>query len=254
MKLAAQQDRALAKAGAATAQAQGTDFWTGMKQFWDGLGPAGQILSVGGLALGAIGLLNTFSGEGGLGSLLMAVLGGGGMLLGMNKGLRGSALGMLGLGGLAGGGQGETPMTEEQLAAARAQVGGGPPPPGANGEPTVAPTGAAPAAPAFDINDPAMQTQMMGWSPQRQTGELLAGLEQDPARAPGLADASAGWKSMFGAGRMVALPEMQKQIKDLDANEAQALIGAWDRLPQARRDVLVAQGKERLKQRQAAGG
>ena len=86
MTTAAESNQSLQEAGAAEAQSKGVDMWSGIKMVWDSMGPMGQILSVGGMALGAIGLMNAFSGEGGMGSILTTLLGGGAMALGANAG------------------------------------------------------------------------------------------------------------------------------------------------------------------------
>lgn len=54
---------------------QAPDFFSGLKQFWDGLDGTQTVALLGGLTLGAIGLMNGIFGEGGFGSMLIGALG-----------------------------------------------------------------------------------------------------------------------------------------------------------------------------------
>jgi hypothetical protein len=223
------------------------DFMTGLKQTWDGLGTMGQILSVGGLALGAIGLMNALSGEGGMGSVLMTLLGGGGLLLGLNKDLRNSVLGLMGLGGgagPAGAEAGPTPMTEEQLATASRGLYA----PGANGEPIAA----GPAAPGaagqlgidvktLNMQDPQTQAKLMQLPADQQTALMQQALAAGRIGGDDLATAAYRWGGM---GHNMVLDTMREKLNNPNLTEPQLkmIVDAFRRLPQSIQGQYRARG------------
>jgi hypothetical protein len=238
---AARKDPAVAAAAQQKVETgEAPDFMTGLKQTWDGLGTMGQILSVGGLALGAIGLMNAFSGEGGMGSVLTTLLGGGGLLLGLNKGLRDSVMGLMGMGGGEAGGE-ATPgqMTEEQLAAATAGLQA----PGGNGEPTVA--GTAPAAPGaanqlgidvktLNMQDPATVAQLEQMPAPQQAALVQKAIDAGLVSGDDLATGNKHWGWFQGD----VLAKMQAKMKNpnLTAPQARMMLDAFNRLPQSVRN------------------
>jgi hypothetical protein len=200
------------------------------------MGPMGMVLALGGMALGTISLMNAFSGEGGLGSILGGLLGGGALALGLNKGnmLPSGMSGMInpllqrfGLGALAG----TTPQA-------------GLPQPGAGGEPTVsAPATPAPAAPAagataqaapaakqlgIDLS-PAGRAAMMAMPLDQQVASLKQGLTQDPAMAGKLQQAYSAWNAPWGMLQGTVKQQIRQQpgLENMSDAEIQKLMEVY---------------------------
>jgi hypothetical protein len=165
---------------------QSPDMGSAISDVWNSMDTMGKILTFGGAGLGIVSLLSGLLGEGGLGSLLTAVLGGGMALFGANRaGLLGNtgvgrgtdaALQALGLGQFgspgiaamnAGGGapaEGQTPSVQGMAAAGGAAATGG----------------AAPAAPQTELG------RLAALPPAEQMQQLFPGVGNqvptDPAR------------------------------------------------------------------------
>jgi hypothetical protein len=213
-------------------QQTGEGFMASLSKMWTDMGPMGQILAVGGLALGAIGLMGAFSGEGGLGSMLMGLIGGGGLLLGLNKGnilpqgmsdVINPILQSIGLGDLAGG----------QASAAAPQTGPG-------GEPLVTAPGGGPNTPGPAsgalgiINDPAARAKLMQ-SPQAEQDKALAeAYKADPTLRAQLDQAAGMWGDTEGMGiqRNIVRNKMRQRLgPQTSEQEIQGLINAARRAP-----------------------
>jgi hypothetical protein len=62
------------------------NMFTAIQDTWNGMDTLGKVLTFGGVGLGLVGLLSGLMGEGGTGSILAALLGGGMALFGANRG------------------------------------------------------------------------------------------------------------------------------------------------------------------------
>jgi hypothetical protein len=210
------------------------DFMTAAAQTWEGLGPMGQLLVGGGLAMGLFGLLNSFLGEGGMGSILMTLLGGGAAVAGLHQGgmLPGwaqnpinSALTGLGLGQFA-----VNPAAKPAAPAPAPATGPG-------GEPLAvqpAAATAAPAAPAqpgaaaqlgIDVNDPAARDRLAAAPPAEQDTALADMLAARPDLGPKLWWAGRSWDS-DPAG---VLAMAQEAIPGITMPQVAAMMAAWRR-------------------------
>jgi hypothetical protein len=257
------------------------DFMTSLMNTWNQLGqtagPLGQVLVGGGVALGTVGLLSSLLGEGGMGGILAALLGGGAAVAGLHQGGLlpagmsnpiNSALGALGLGHLASGGDGggaQTPMTQEQLdaamgvTAAPGAVPGAPGAPGAPGTPgapgaTPGAPGAAPEpAPALpDISQPEVRRDLMRMDPQQQTVMLARALQADTkGTGMDLAKATDNWWNPLATGKIMT--GMAKAMPGVTQPEAGAIIEAFRRLPKERQEAYRAQYQARDRELAARG-
>jgi hypothetical protein len=174
-----------------------------VKGMWDGLGTAGQLMVGLGLPVALFGLMNSFMGEGGMGSMLMTLLGGAGVIGGLHQGnmlpggvqdlinniLSGFGLSHLAAGGTQAGALKPPPGTAATGAgagAAGAAAAGVPAAPATT--PAVpAPTG-APAAPAPAPTAPATTPAA---TPTAPTAPTAPAAPAAPAPAPAAAEPAA---------------------------------------------------------------
>jgi hypothetical protein len=214
---AAQKDHELADLAARNAAASGTDFMSSLSKIWGDLGPMGQMLAVGGLALGTIGMMTSLLGEGGMGSILMTLLGGLGVGLAANKAnllptglsdMINPALESLGLGDLMGGAQAEAPGAA------------------APGAAPAAPPNAAAQVGVPNVFDPAARQKLMAAPPQEQDKTLQMMMARDKSLGENLASAA----SWFGYAPKSVLARAQKAIPGVTMPEVQALINSYNRL------------------------
>ena len=230
MVFAAKKDpEIVAAAGEKVKTGEAPDMMTGLSQIWEGLGSTGQMLAVGGMALSAIGLFSSLMGEGGIGSMLMMLLGGGGLALAANKGnflpqgasdFLNPILRHFGMSGLAG---------SAKPAATGAMVG-------ANGEPLANPGG---AAGKVGVNlDPAAMNALMAAPPAQQDAKLQEALQANPAIGPQLAGAAKHWGGLFQGSVM---EKMQLAIPGITPQQAEALVNAYKRLPPEQQQQYLAQ-------------
>ena len=266
MEAAAKENPSLVKAGEKEVESGlAANVWEGIKNIWNTSDPMTRLLLFGGAAVGIVGLLNSVLGEGGLGSILMTLLGGGAAVLGANKlgllpeGMSGpinSAADMFGLGDLVRN-QAVQPMTEDQLNAAMAPTPtapGNPPPEGAPaGLPAGPAAGAAadaglpgasspvapgaPAAPAGaaqtappepDFRDLNVRRDLVRMAPDARVPVLYRAMQANPEMGAQIAKVADNWGI---TARLTVLPKLQKVIPDIDMEQAQAGVDTFKRLP-----------------------
>jgi hypothetical protein len=207
---------------------------TSLKGIWDGLGTMGQILVGGGLAVGLFGLMNSIMGEGGMGSILATLLGGGALALGLNKGnmlpqgvsdVINPFLKSIGLSDLAGG-------------AAPAAPGAAPATTGPGGEPVAAtaPPAANSAMKQLGINsiqDPGAVEKLMSAAPDVRTNVLQEALASGQVSGEDLATAASHWEG--NRGRVMAALREKLNNPNLPEATGQSLIDAYMSLPEQQR-------------------
>ena len=198
----------------------------GLMQVWNDLGTTGQILAVGGIALGAIGLMNMFMGEGGAGSILMMLLGGGAML---GAGQLGGMLpeGMSDAIGGIGEALGLGNMLTPNVPMVPKLGPDGKPVLGVGGKPVMQPRAPAAASLGVGLPNAAARKALMAMPPARQDIELAKMLKTNKDLAAGLASAT-GIIGRNAPG--VVFSRAQRLIPDITQPELDALLASYNRL------------------------
>jgi hypothetical protein len=221
MRAAATSNTSLTDAAKQNAAATGTDFMSSLSKMWTDLGPMGQILVGGGMAVGLFGMLNSVMGEGGMGSILMGLLGGGAVGLGLNQAgmlpqgvsdVLNPILNQIGLGGLAGGKPGETGAPNTAGAAGAAK-------------PAATPAaGGAASKVGVNLADPAARKALLSAPPAQQDTALQQKAQADPALKAQLLQAHSTWTSGIPFSQSIVSGKIREQYPDMTDQEISTLM------------------------------
>ena len=217
MQAAFKSNPTLADAAQKDAASSGGDIMSSLSKMWTNLGPMGQMLVGIGLPVALFGMMNSVMGEGGMGSVMMGLLGGGAAALGLNQAnmlpqgvsdMINPVLHQLGLSGLAGSKPGETGApTGAPAAGAEAAPAG-----------TTAPGGAASAV-GINMADPASRKALLSAPPAEQDAAFQQKMKTDPELKAKIMQAHSVWTSGAPFSQSIVSGQIRAKYPDMTDQE-----------------------------------